>query len=166
MPEIKLNLGSGSRYKESYVNADLYAEKVDQRLDLREKLPYSDNEVNEIYASHLIEHFTRLEWKKIKKDWFRVLKPNGLLHILCPDLEQICKGFLEKKEIRWCIESNEMSWIEMIYGGQEPYGKGEEHKNGFTMDKLKKDLEEEGFVNFEEKFNPNELELKCRKPQL
>lgn len=164
---IKLNLGSGSVYKDGYINIDLYADNVDLKHDIRKPLPYKDNSVDEIYASHLIEHFTRKEWEEVRKDWYRVLKPNGLLHIKCPDLEQICKSFINDKDIRYDNPRTGISLIMMIYGGQEAFGKGQIHKNGFTLDKLGSDLELTGFQieTKEAKNDIYELEVKCRKPQ-
>jgi predicted SAM-dependent methyltransferase len=158
---MKLNLGSGSIYKDGYINIDLYADKVDLKYDLRETLPYEDNSIDEIYASHIIEHFTRQEWKKIKKDWYRVLKIGGIMEIRCPDLETCMRAFLENKEgKKWTW------WILTIYGGQEDYGLGQEHKNGFTLDKLIKDLEEENFKILKAKSENEEIQIICQKFQL
>jgi len=111
--------------------------------------------------------FTRKEWEEVRKDWYRVLKPNGLLHIKCPDLEQICKSFINDKDIRYDNPRTGISLIMMIYGGQEAFGKGQIHKNGFTLDKLGSDLELTGFQieTKEAKNDIYELEVKCRKPQ-
>lgn len=159
---LKLNLGSGEIYKEGYINIDLHYPKADLKYDLKNPLPYSDNSIDEIYTSHLIEHFTRKEWQEIKKDWFRVLKPEGKLEVKCPDLEECLRAFLKNKEgKRWTW------WIFTIYGGQEEYGLGQEHKNGFTLDKLIEDLKEIGFKILEAQKNLEGQELKviCQKSQ-
>lgn len=159
---IKLNLGGGGIKKEGYINIDLYYPEANLKHDLRNPLPFSDNSIDEIYASHIIEHFTRKEWQIIKKDWFRVLKPEGKIEIICPDLEECMKYFLENKDKkRW------EWWILTIYGGQEEYGEGQEHKNGFTLDKLISDLEEEGFkiLEAQQLERTQELKVICQKSQ-
>lgn len=90
---IKLNLGSGGDYIEGYVNVDLYAEKADQRYDIR-KLPYETCSVDEIRAFHVIEHFDYINGYDVLQEWHRVLKINGRLHLETPDLTGSCKEFL------------------------------------------------------------------------
>lgn len=137
---LKLNLGSGNRPLRGYINIDLHSPLSNVCFNLTNKLPFSDNSIDEIYARHLIEHFTRLEWQAVKKDWYRVLKPGGLLIIECPDIERCVKRFLDNSEgRRWSY------WIMTIYGGQDLFGPGHVHKNGFNLEKLSSDLEEEGF---------------------
>lgn len=36
-----------------------------------------------IYASHLLEHFGRYQYKDVLKEWFRVLQPGGVLSPCC-----------------------------------------------------------------------------------
>jgi len=137
---LKLNLGSGNRPLRGYINIDLYSPLANVCLDLTQKLPFSDNSIQEINADHLIEHFSILEWRRIKKDWFRILEPGGFLIIGCPDIDRWLKRFLDNSEGRkWSY------WIIGIYGSQEPTGPGQFHKNGFNLAKLTSDLEEEGF---------------------
>jgi len=58
---IKLNLGRWNRHIKDYINkgpADV---------------PYDDSSVDEIYASHVLEHFGRHEFMDVLKEWNRVL---------------------------------------------------------------------------------------------
>lgn len=94
---IKLNLGSGEEKLEGYINVDLYSEFSDIKCDVR-KLSYNDNSVDEIRAYHIIEHFNFKEAYDIIKEWYRVLKPGGLILIETPDLLGSCKKFVESDE--------------------------------------------------------------------
>jgi len=135
---MKLNLGSGPIKKEGYLNIDA-VEDVDVKLDLRKSLPFDVNSVDEIFASHVIEHFSKEEWKVVKKDWYRVLKFGGKLFIECPDFPKMCKDFLDEP-------NHERKWnyrIMPIYGAQKD--EYDFHRNGFDIEKLSKELEEEGF---------------------
>jgi len=64
---LKLNLGSGPEKKEGYVNVDVM-DGADLVHDLTNPLPYPSESVDEIFASHIIEHFSPYEWPAIKKD--------------------------------------------------------------------------------------------------
>lgn len=51
-------------------------------------IPLSDNTLDWIYNSHLIEDFTYDEQIPIVQEWLRVLKPGGRLLILAPDQQR------------------------------------------------------------------------------
>lgn len=96
--KLKLNLGCGGDYIEGFVNVDQYADhKVDARYDVA-KIPYDDNTVDEIRAFHVIEHFHFLDGQKVLKEWCRVLKPGGRLHLETPDFLESCKEFINQTE--------------------------------------------------------------------
>lgn len=58
-------------------------------------LAYPDNAADEIYASHILEHFPQAEAAAVLKDWVRVLKPGCWLKIAVPDFTWIAKEYLE-----------------------------------------------------------------------
>lgn len=94
---IKLNLGSGGDYIKGFINVDLYAEKADERYDIS-KLPYEDETVSEIRAFHVIEHFDYMQGHDVLKEWHRVLKIGGRLHLETPDLEASCLEFINRNQ--------------------------------------------------------------------
>ena len=94
---IKLHLGCGENYLEGYVNVDMVAKRVDARYDVS-VLPYPDNSVDEIFASHVIEHFTFQKGFKVMAEWFRALKPGGVLKLETPDFLESCKAFVKGDE--------------------------------------------------------------------
>lgn len=55
--------------------------------DLRKGIPYPDNSVEEIYISHVLEHFSKAEGRKLLEEIYRVLEPRGLVRISVPNLE-------------------------------------------------------------------------------
>ena len=88
---IKINMGCGWRnFGEDWVHIDGgdYS-----HLDSKDifNLPYEDNSVDLIYASHVIEYFNRDEVKDVLNEWIRVLKPNGVLRLAVPNFESIVK---------------------------------------------------------------------------
>ena len=56
---------------------------------------YADNSVEEIRASHCLEHFSRRQVPHVLAEWVRVLKPGGLLSIAVPDFAKIAANYLE-----------------------------------------------------------------------
>ena len=60
-------------------------------------LPYEDNSVDLIYASHVIEYFNREEVKGVLNEWIRVLKPGGKLRLAVPNFEELSILYLDNK---------------------------------------------------------------------
>lgn len=80
----KLNLGCGEDKKEGYVNLD-WSPLVhpDVAHDLNElPYPFKDNEFDLIEAYHVLEHLDKPFL--IMKEFHRILKPEGTLHIKVP----------------------------------------------------------------------------------
>jgi SAM-dependent methyltransferase len=79
--ETKLNLGCGNDTKSGWINVDsVFQNGVDMITDLS-KVPYKqfkDNSVDEIYASHILEHFDNpievlTEWHRVCKNGARII---------------------------------------------------------------------------------------------
>jgi predicted SAM-dependent methyltransferase len=144
---IKLNLGSGDTRIQDHISVDLHT-AADVKHDLTTPLPYDDGSVDEIYSSHVIEHFTRKEWDFVRQDWARVLKRGGIMTLRCPDILKLCQLFAaDQHPIR----------IEQIYGQQG--SEGQLHKNGFTASIL-----QQSFPDFEMRVMPpgSDYELHVR----
>ena len=50
--------------------------------DLDEGLPFDDDALDHVFAVHVLEHVRDLF--AVMRELHRVLKPTGLLHVLCP----------------------------------------------------------------------------------
>lgn len=84
---IKLNLGSGTTRYEGWKNVDFDRKCKPDYVANVKKLPFKDNSIDEIFASHILEHTTIQD--DVLKEWERVLKPNGRITIAVPDLFQL-----------------------------------------------------------------------------
>jgi predicted SAM-dependent methyltransferase len=136
---IKLNIGCGDVPIKGYVNIDLHVEAADVKMNALE-LEYADGEVDEIYSSHLLEHFGKNDVPKALKEWYRVLKNGGKLSMNLPNLEWCLKNWLNQPEDKkWGLP------LDMIYGLQT--NDGEYHKTGFTRSRLEQLLKAAGFKN-------------------
>lgn len=81
---MKINLGSGNKYKEGWVNIDISKEvNPDIVLDAsKEPLPFEDNSCDEIIAIDFFEHI--LYPIPVLNECWRVLKKDGLIMIEVP----------------------------------------------------------------------------------
>lgn len=98
---LRLNIGCGPYKKSGYVNIDKNSIwNPDIVMDVRKEFPYKDNSIDEIWASHFIEHLDKDEIIAFMHLCYLKLKTNGMLNIKFPtgvtyDLDH--KSFLEKR---------------------------------------------------------------------
>ena len=99
---MKLNLGCGGTKLEGWVNIDRNpGYEPDVIADVRQ-LPFSDGEVEEIFASHILEHFGYEE--NVLGEWSRVLCPGGRITVIVPDVESVYAAWEEN--LRWPFGGN------------------------------------------------------------
>lgn len=95
----RLNLGCGKRRHPDWVNADLLPAAADVvRVDLRRRLPFPDQRFDAVYASHVLEHLTPSEARRLLFEIRRVLSTNGVVRIVVPDLEGIVRLYIAELE--------------------------------------------------------------------
>lgn len=82
---MKLNIGGGKKTINGYKTID--------RANGQEAfpLPNKDNSVDEIYASHVLEHFPHGQLLPVLQDWVRTLKPGGRVRLAVPNLRWIAQ---------------------------------------------------------------------------
>lgn len=111
---MKLHVGCGERFLPGWKHLD--ARKfphVDYVTDKLDKLDmFADNSVEEIYACHVLEHFTRAEMRSggVLQEWHRVLKSGGVLRIAVPNFEAIVEEYLSSGNLELVMG--------LLYGGQ------------------------------------------------
>lgn len=93
-----VNLGCGSRHHSAWLNYDIVGGPGVIAHDLRQGIPLPDNSCDAVYHSHVLEHLRPVEAEGLLRECFRVLKPGGILRVAVPDLERICRAYLEKLE--------------------------------------------------------------------
>ncbi len=86
---LKLNVGCGKRnFGKDWVHIDGGDFQHVQNYPL-DNLPYANNTVDLIYASHVLEYFDRKEAFKVLSHWYSILKPKGVLRLAVPDFNTI-----------------------------------------------------------------------------
>jgi predicted SAM-dependent methyltransferase len=103
---LKLNLGAGHTSLDAYLNVDrCYPERNTDGLtrgcwqgDVF-PLDFEDGSVDEVRASHVLEHFSHRETLSVITDWVRVLKPGGTLKVAVPNFRWIAQQYLAGADI-------------------------------------------------------------------
>lgn len=94
-----LNLGCGHRFKPGWFNLDMSPQnEIVIKHDLTQPLPFADNFFDLIYHSHLLEHLAQSQGLALMTECYRVLKPNGVIRVVVPDLEELVRSYLEELE--------------------------------------------------------------------
>lgn len=92
---LRLNLGAGEAPLAGYRNLD------GKNGDTIYPLDYAEGSVDEIRASHILEHFSHREVLDVLKNWTRALKWDGTLKIAVPDFEKIATAYLAGEKGPW-----------------------------------------------------------------
>lgn len=130
---MKLDVGCGTlRHGEDYTTVDLYNPKADIKATMWD-LPFPDNSVEAIWAEACLEHIARPKVQPTLKEWLRVLQPCGTVVISVPDLDWVCRYWLEKPAY---------GAHAFIFGNQTD--EGDFHRCGWNVDFLYQDLKEAG----------------------
>ena len=84
-----LNVGCGDNTLENFINLDYFwSQKVDICLNITmKKYPIKDNSLKGIYTEHCVEHISLQHFEQNIKEFYRMLKPGGVLRIITPDGE-------------------------------------------------------------------------------
>jgi len=135
----KINIGCGHIQPEGYINIDARELPGVDVICSASDLVFDDETLEEIYAAHLIEHFTELELSRvIFPHWYKKLKNGGVIKLVTPDADSMIKDYV----------SGAMSFDDLrkvTYGAQDY--EGDFHYIMFSVDSLKKMLIDAGFTN-------------------
>jgi len=139
---IKLDIGSGMAHNnDGWIGVDPFSKEANLR-DYMWCLSFEDETVDMIYSSHSLEHVEKTKVMPTLKEWYRVLKQDGVVILRVPDLVWCCKHFIEYQSTGWDMD--------VIFGHQATAG--EFHHTGFTEKILKDYCTNAGFLitKFEE----------------
>tara|TARA_R110000824_G_scaffold80365_4_gene202108 strand:+ start:4182 stop:4733 length:552 start_codon:yes stop_codon:yes gene_type:complete len=138
----KLNLGCGDRKLHGFINVDargdLGADVVHDVTKIHERF----EDVDLIYACHVLEHFPTqpflfqpLTWKTVLANWHKALKVGGILRLSVPDIKAACEYYLA---------TNDFETVRAFFYGGQKYD-FDFHYHGWSFDTLEKALNEAGF---------------------
>jgi SAM-dependent methyltransferase len=134
-----LNIGCGNVRFPNCINMDIvdnvytYVDIVGNVLNI----PFPDKRFKGVIFCHVLEHLYQKDHFRAMQEIRRVLKPNGKLFLECPDLNLVCKYFLDNFQGRGDY------WYMCIYG--RCLHEGDAHKSGITQEYLTDLLFTHGF---------------------
>lgn len=122
MAALKLNVGCGLIAPRDWVNVDrspalrvsrlpvinrlilrtgLVSSSHNQRwpenvivMDVTKGLPYASASVDTVYSSHMLEHIYLDQAEQLIREFYRVLRPDGLCRLALPDGEALARRFI------------------------------------------------------------------------
>lgn len=168
-----LNIGCGSLAIKEWDNLDYDSTLINWFLtyspsllpyfkvhDVLNGIPYPNESVDRIYLSNFIEHLEPIECRKFLRECLRVLKYNGKLRILVPNMDVILKHYNENnmdifnegqpEMFKKSSASAKLSYILFgnLYNSDPNYPKGGMylgHKMAYNSESLSCLLSEVGF---------------------
>lgn len=95
---LRIELGAGGRKLDGWVSYDMLPSSDIQGDINKWGIPFPDESVDEIYSSHVLEHFLfPTEMMPVLTECLRVLKTGGTMKIAVPDSTLYINGYLAKE---------------------------------------------------------------------
>jgi|TARA_B110000467_G_C18029461_1_gene319951 predicted SAM-dependent methyltransferase len=140
---MKLHIG-GKEIKEGWSILNIQNKKgVDFVGDISDLTQFESDSINEIYASHILEHVNQNNIKKTLNGIHRVLNNEGKFYVSVPDMEVLCRIFINDK----APVKAKFHVMRMMFGGQ--IDEFDFHYFGWNFQFLHAYLLEAGFSKIE-----------------
>lgn len=152
MASKRLHLGCGNVHLEGYTNIDIVpTPATDMVADVSRLDTIADDSVDEIRLDAVLEHLFRHQRLAGLKEWFRVLAPRGRLCVrYLPDFDVIVDCYVRHLPgiVGPTFDINEV--YRLTHGDPVPWNAPEQvHKDVFTKESVRRELESIGYVNIE-----------------
>ena len=140
---LRLHIGCKGRRIDGFKRLDIVQHgDVDYVQDAADLSNFADGTVDEIYASHVIEHIPKPGLAGALEEWNRVLKKGGVMWVSVPDFDRVVGLYLK------CGKVLSLWFDHLIHGDQEtPY---DFHYHCFTYQTLSGFLSKAGFEKIRE----------------
>lgn len=176
----RLHFGCGSTRIPGWLNVDVAGSEQD--VDLASgSLPWPDASFEAAMSQHVIEHLElKTQLMPLLRELRRVLRPGGEIWLSCPDLEKVCRSYVERgmedlirdREERskrlwtkpWSLDGEVgESGVPASHMANSLFHQGFEHRNLFDFELLRWTLERCGFAEVR---RVDEGELRQRFPEV
>lgn len=140
------------------------ANKPDILGSMLEMPAVADGGVDAVFSSHAIEHLYPDEVPQALQEFKRVLKPNGLLVITCPDLQAAASMIAEGRllETAYVSPGGPVTPFDIVFSHRAFTGRDKPfmaHHCGFTLKVLLGTLKAEGFLSVAGMRRPQTFDL-------
>lgn len=146
---MKLNVGCGERRLPGYTGVDAVARGAADIISPADKIPLEDECADEILAVHVVEHVHIWEVPALLAEWYRLLKPGGLLVLEMPDLIKTCRNVLDGRIVGGKHPDQLTMWS--LYGDPRTKDPYMSHKWCHTFKTLAPTVIEAGFIKVVER---------------
>jgi predicted SAM-dependent methyltransferase len=97
--KIMINLGSGHWKFDGWVNVDLdFESRPDVCADLSGGLPFRDACADFMHTEDFIDQLDQTHACQFMRECHRILKSDGVIRVLTPDVEQLSRMYLNEPE--------------------------------------------------------------------
>jgi predicted SAM-dependent methyltransferase len=141
----------GAEWREVRLDIDPIVQP-DLVCSMTEMTPVGDESVDAVWSSHNLEHLYRHEVPIALREFLRVLRPQGVLLMTLPDLQQIAELVVtDRLETESYVSpSGPVTPLDMIFGHTASLARGHAHmahRCGFTPSTLGRLLVQAGFAD-------------------
>lgn len=99
LDSLMINIACGDIYVDGWTNLDYLPHSNSViKCNLLSRLPLADGVADVVYSSHFLEHIPRAKVGAFLTECFRILKPSGTIRLVTPDLEELCREYLFRRE--------------------------------------------------------------------
>ena len=145
---MKLSIGCGDRRLPGYTGVDVIQRAAVDIIAPADKIPLADGVADEVLAIHLVEHLLPWTVPDALGEWFRLLKPGGLLVLEMPDFLKSCRNIAEGLKGKKHPDQMGM-WG--CFGDPRAKDPWMLHRWGYWFDSLKPLVEAAGFIGVVER---------------
>jgi len=92
---MNLELGSSEKRMPNWVTVDRDI-RADICTDLSQGIPFPDGGVDQIYSSHLLEHFYYPDMRNLLLECYRVLKLGGIFKVAVPNMRIYIDAYVKE----------------------------------------------------------------------
>jgi predicted SAM-dependent methyltransferase len=87
-PKCYLNAGCGENINQNFINLDRHWHpEIQLCWDITKRLPIQTNSMKGVFSEHCLEHIFYSECCNVLKEFYRILRPGGVVRIVVPDAE-------------------------------------------------------------------------------
>jgi predicted SAM-dependent methyltransferase len=146
----RLHVGCGRNRFKNWINSDVTLGS-DLIVFLQKRLPFNKNHLDLIYSEHVLEHVPYDTGVFFLKEAYRVLRPQGVLRIAMPDLDDLVDSYQKDWRCMDWVKWPQFAFIqtraEMINIAFRWWG----HQHLYNREELERALKSAGFedIRFE-----------------
>ena len=158
-----LHVGCGPKHKDETTRGFNTSEWNELRLDINEAVKpdivasildmsvVADETVDALFSYHNIQNLYAHEVPVALSEFRRVLRPDGFVIIVCPDLQSVCQLIADDKLTDSAYDSptGPIAPLDILYGHRPSLQRGNlymSHRSGFTEKVLNANLQQVGFA--------------------